>query len=116
MWTLECEGSPDDPVGIRALHRTADDRVHAIVGSLDALGKDSALVADHPAAGRAHCEHWAMRLPEHRGGGVVECRKIHSFPGERSVEGLAKMPSGPFLYVIDRDHNVHLRFLLAEDE
>ncbi len=116
VWTLECEGSPDDPVGIRALHRTADDRVHAIVGSLDALGKDSALVADHPAAARAHCEHWAMRLPEHRGGGVVECRKIHSFPGERSVEGLAKMPSGPFLYVIDRDHNVHLRFLLAEDE
>ena len=53
-----------------------------------------------------------MRLPEHRGGGVVECRKIYSFPGERSVEGLAKMPSGPFLYVIDRDHNVHLRFLL----
>ena len=116
VWSLECEGSPDDPVGIRALHRTADDRVHAIVGSLDALGKDSALVADHPATGRAHCEHWAMRLPEHRGGGVVECRKMHSFPGERSVEGLAKMPSGPFLYVIDRDHNVHLRFLLAEDE
>jgi hypothetical protein len=116
VWTLECAGSPDDPVGIRALHRTADDRVHAIVGSLDALGKDSALVADHPAAGRAHCEHWAMRLPKHRGGGVVECRKLHSFPGERSVEGLAKMPSGPFLYVIDRDHNVHLRFLLAEDE
>ena len=57
-----------------------------------------------------------MRLPEHRGGGVVECRKLYSFPGERSVEGLAKMPSGPFLYVIDRDHNVHLRFLLAEGE
>ncbi len=114
VWTLECEGSPDDPVGIRALHRSPDDRVHAIVGSLDALGKDSALVADHPAAGQAHCEHWAMRLPEHRGGGGVECRKIHSFPGERSVEGLAKMPSGPFLYVVDRDHNVHLRFLLAE--
>ena len=35
---LECEGSPDDPVGLRTLHRTADDRVHAIVGSLDALG------------------------------------------------------------------------------
>jgi hypothetical protein len=44
------------------------------------------------------------------------CPGRGSFPGERSVEGLAKMPSGPFLYVIDRDHNVHLRFLLAEDE
>ena len=38
-------------VGIRALHRTADGHIHAIVGSLDALGKDSALVCDHTAAG-----------------------------------------------------------------
>ena len=34
------------------------------------------LVADHPAAGQAHCEHWAMRLPEHRGGGVVEVPQV----------------------------------------
>ena len=34
-------------------------------------GQGHALVADHPVA-RAHCEHWAMRLPEHRGGGVVD--------------------------------------------
>ena len=39
-------------------------------------------------------------------------RRVSS--GERSVEGLAKMPSGPFLYVVDRDHNVHLRFLMAD--
>lgn len=115
VWTLECAGRREEPLGVRALHRTADDRVHAVVGSLDALGKDSALVADDADAGVAYCEHWSMRLPP-RGGGVVDCTKTHEFPDERSVEGLAKMPSGPFLYVVDRDHNVHLRFLLIEEE
>ena len=116
VWTLTCAGTPDDPVGVRALHRTADGRLHAIVGSLDALGKDSALVFDHESAGKAHCEHWSFRLPEHGEGGAIECRKTHEFPDERSVEGLAKMPSGPFLYVVDRDDNVHLRFLMTEEE
>jgi hypothetical protein len=114
VWVLTHAGTREDPVGIRALHRTADGHVHAIVGSLDALGKDSALVFDHAAAGQAHCEHWELEVPGHRGGGVVEVGIKHSFPGERSVEGLAKMPSGPFLYVVDRDKNVHLRFLLAD--
>jgi hypothetical protein len=114
VWTLGHAGTREDPVGIRALHRSADDRVHAIVGSLDALGKDSALVADHASAGAAHCEHWELLVPDHRGGGAVECGRKNAFPDERSVEGLAKMPSGPFLYVVDRDHNVHLRFLMAD--
>jgi hypothetical protein len=114
VWVLTDAGTRDDPVGVRALHRTPDGRVHAIVGSLDALGKDSALVFDHVAAGQAHCEHWEFDVPDHRGGGVVEVGVKHGFPGERSVEGLAKMPSGPFLYVVDRDHNVHLRFLMAD--
>ena len=114
VWTLTHAGTRDDPVGIRALHRTADGNVHAIVGSLDALGKDSALVFDHASAGQAHCEHWELEVPDHRGGGVVEVGQRHAFPGERSVEGLAKMPSGPFIYVVDRDHNVHLRFLMAD--
>ena len=114
VWVLTDAGTREDPVGIRALHRTPDGHVHAIVGSLDALGKDSALVADHAAAGQAHCEHWELEVPGHRGGGVVEVGVKHGFPGERSVEGLAKMPSGPFLYVVDRDHNVHLRFLMTD--
>ena len=114
VWTLECAGSPEDPVGVRALHRTADDRVHAIVGSLDALGKDSALVADSPSAGAAHCEHWSLRLPDIATAAPSSAGAANAFPGERSVEGLAKMPAGPFLYVVDRDHNVHLRFLMAD--
>jgi hypothetical protein len=114
IWTLTCAGVRENPMGVRALHRTADGRLHAIAGSLDALGKDSALVFDDQGAGRAHCEHWTFTLPE--GGGTVECVKTHDFPDERSVEGLAKMPSGPFLYVVDRDDNVHLRFLMTEEE
>ena len=92
-----------------------DGRLHAIVGSLDALGKDSALVFDHAerrqGALRALVVH-AARGRRRR----VECVKTHEFPDERSVEGLAKMPSGPFLYVVDRDDNVHLRFLMTEEE
>jgi hypothetical protein len=114
VWTLTCGGTRERPMGVRALQRTADGRVHAIVGSLDALGKDSALVFDDKDAGAAHCEHWTFTLPP--GGGAVECVKTHEFPDERSVEGLAKMPSGPFLYVVDRDDNVHLRFLMTEEE
>lgn len=115
-WTLACAGTPENPVGVRALHRTTDGRVHAIVGSLDALGKDSALVFDHAGVGAAHCEHWVFRPPANGADGAIECAKAHEFPDERSVEGLAKMPAGPFLYVIDRDHNVHLRFLMVEEE
>jgi hypothetical protein len=114
IYTLSCGATRENPVGVRALHRTTDGQLHAIVGSLDALGKDSALVFDHKDAGRAHCEHWTFTLPS--GGGAVECVKTHEFPDERSVEGLAKMPSGPFLYVVDRDDNVHLRFLMTEEE
>jgi hypothetical protein len=114
VWTLTCGETREHPMGVRALHRTADGRLHAIVGSLDALGKDSALVHDHRDAGAAHCEHWTFSLPP--GGGPVECVTTHEFPDERSVEGLARMPSGPFLYVVDRDDNVHLRFLMTEEE
>lgn len=116
VWTLTCAGTPEDPVGVRGLHRTEDGRLHAIVGSLDALGKDSALVSDDRDAGAAHCEHWSFELPPSEGGGAIECRKVHDFPDERSVEGLARMPAGPFLYVVDRDHNVHLQFLLTDEE
>ena len=84
--------------------------------SLDALGKDSGLVADHPAAARRTASTGRCGARATAAAASSNGVKIHSFPGERSVEGLAKMPSGPFLYVIDRDHNVHLRFLLAEDE
>jgi hypothetical protein len=69
--------------------------VHVVVAVDDVQerpGRHLGQAFDHPAAGRAHCEHWAMRLPEHGGGGVVECRKRYSFPGERSVAVVREPP------------------------
>lgn len=112
VWTLHA-GPHDDPLGIRGLHHGAREELHLVVGSLDALGKDSALVDEDPAAGRAHCEHWVAELPAGASGAEIRARRVHDFPGLRTVEGISQAPDGHFLYVVDQDHNVHLRFLLA---
>jgi len=113
VWTVEA-GERDDPLGVRGLHHGAGDALHLLVGSLDAEGKDSALVDEGPEAGRAHCEHWAVELPADAGPGTLAARRVHVFEGLKTVEGIAQAPDGSFLYVVDQDHNVHLRFLLVE--
>ena len=113
VWTLRA-GEHDDPLGIRGLHHGTGETLHVVVGSLDAQGKDSALVDEDPATGRAHCEHWQVELPAGSRGGELRARRVHDFPGLRTVEGIAQTPGGHFLYVVDQDHNVHLRFLLVD--
>jgi len=112
VWWLERPaGAAADghPLGIRAL-----DGEDVVVGSLDALGKDSALVDAHPEAGAAPCQHWRRAsLPP--GGGPVRTALIHDFGDLRSVEGVATGPSGHVLYVVDQDERVEMRFLLVED-
>ncbi len=108
VWVLETAGPDGLPVGIRALD--ADD---VIVGSLDALGKDSVLVDAHPDAGEAPCQHW-RRAPLPDGGGTVAAELVHDFGDLRSVEGVATGPSGHVHYVVDQDSRVEMRFLLAE--
>jgi hypothetical protein len=113
VWTVRA-GRREDPVGVRGLHHGDGDALHLVVGSLDAEGKDSALVDERPDAGRAHCEHWAVELPAGAGPGELAAREVHGFPGLKTVEGIAQAPDGSFLYVVDQDHNVHLRFLLLD--
>lgn len=116
VWVIECDGDPERPVGVRGMHRSGSDELHVLVGNLDAEGKDSVLLDGRPSAGEAHCEHWRVRLPLTAAGGPVKAEMVHCFPDLKTVEGLAQSPDGDFLYVVDRDQNVHLRFLLAGED
>ena len=107
VWWLEV-GSRDLPLGVRAM-----DGEHVIVGSLDARGKDSVLLVDHPEAGEAGCSHWRRAaLPP--GGGPVGATLVHDFGDLRSVEGVAGGIGGRHLYVIDEESRVEMRFLLVD--
>ena len=107
VWSLDV-GSRERPVGVRAM--SGD---HIIVGSLDATGKDSVLIADHPEAGEAGCSHW-RRGPLAAGGGTVGATLVHDFGDLRKVEGVAESFGDHHLYVIDEESGVQMRFLLVE--
>ena len=108
VWTLQT-GTPELPVGIRALHGDGHDRFHAIVGNLDSTGKSASVVADHPEAGEAESTHVRFELPAAAAGGDVACETVHAFGDVRRVEGIALGPHAQAHYVIDRDGRVDLR-------
>ena len=110
VWWLEL-GDRERPEGIRAMDPSRDG-FQVITGSLDALGKDSALVDNHPEAGEAGCRHWRLALPA--GGGAVEATLVHDFEDLRSVEGVADGPAGHAVYVVDVDARVDMRFLAVD--
>lgn len=106
-WVLDGPTDQEHPLGVRGL-TTCDGVLHAIVGSLDAMGKDSVLVEDHAVAGAAHCEHWSCPVPSGPSGHVT-VDVVRTFPDEKSVEGVSVGPAGDVLYVVDEDHRVRLR-------
>ncbi len=114
VWWLDDLGTPDVPVGLRAIHDAGPDRFEAIVGNLDAVGKGSTVVEDDPRAGVATSAHVAFELPMLATGGGLRTRVIHRFEGERNVEGLATH-AGQVHYVIDADGAVGLRSLEVDD-
>ncbi len=112
VWVLDNVGTPDEPVGIRALHRRGRE-LHAIVGGLDAAGKGSALLDARPEAGIASCAHYRVKLSRPKDGGPVEAELIQTFDFG-NVEGLAAGPGGRFYYVTDEDDRVHIRLMRHE--
>jgi hypothetical protein len=111
VWWLDT-GSPDLPEGIRAMDPSRGG-FQVITGSLDALGKDSALVDHHPEGGEAGCRHLRLgALPA--GGGAVDVTLVHDFDDLRSVEGVADGPEGHAVYVVDVDSRVDMRFLAVD--
>jgi hypothetical protein len=114
VWWLDGVGDEASPAGIRALHHSGADTFQAVVGSLDADGKDSVLLDAHPEGGASHSQHWTFTLPALASGGPVPARLVHGFDGLRRVEGVADGPDGHALYVVDEESHVDLRFLLVE--
>ncbi len=115
VWALEGIGTRHEPVGVRALHTAGGDRYHAIVGSLEASGKEATLLEDHPEAGLATSTHVRFELPANSRGGAVETDVVRRFEGEHGVEGLATSGDGHDThYVIDQEGQVALRTLIVE--
>jgi hypothetical protein len=44
----------------------------------------------------------------------VDARQVALFDDLQRVEGLAHGPDGHFVYVVDEDHRIHMRFLAVE--
>ncbi len=109
FWVLQNVGSREEPVGFRALHRRGRD-LHAIVGNLDSVGKDSALLEDHPEGAKAMCSHVQLKLSRAKDGGPVDAETVQTFDLP-NVEGLSADSSGRFYYVTDEDDSVHLRLM-----
>lgn len=109
FWILENVGDRDQPVGFRALHRRGDE-LHAIVGCLDASGKGSTLLDDHPEGANTPCSHYRFVLPADRDGGVVQAELVHRFE-VANVEGLALGTGTRCFYVTDEDDRVKIHLM-----
>ncbi|MFI7606580.1 hypothetical protein ACIBTV_15775 [Micromonospora sp. NPDC049366] len=100
---------PGALTGFRAIAPTDDGGYAAVIGSIDALGKGSVLLDDHPKGGDVTSRHVRFRLP------ADPAAQGHLLPGEvvadlapfHHVEGLAEL-SGQCFYVTDEDHRVAL--------
>jgi hypothetical protein len=112
VWVLENVGSRAEPAGIRALHSEGDDHFDAVVGDLDAAGKSSTVLEDHPQGATARSLHVRFTLPPTAWGGTVTAQSVHDFGDVRRVEGVALGAGGHAHYVIDEEGHVALRTLL----
>ncbi|SBT52128.1 hypothetical protein [Micromonospora auratinigra] len=97
---------PGALAGFRALHPTADGGYAAVIGSIDALGKGSVLLDDHPHGGAVHSRHVAFRWEPDRDARIAG-RSVAELAPFHHVEGLAEL-DGSCFYVTDEDHRVAL--------
>ena len=110
VWEIAGVAPAGTLVGFRALSHSGDDVYDAIIGSIDATGKGSVLLEDHPEGGDIHCAHWRFRLPaDSDRGATVEAELVRDFPDLRNVEGLS-VEAGQTFYVTDEDSRIQVRF------
>lgn len=109
---LKGPGSDQELVGFRALTHTGEDRFCAVLGSLDATDKGSLLLDAYPAGAGAVNEHWTFTLDGHAG--YTDAQLRQRFADLQKIEGIAQGPDGHYLYVVDEDHRVHVRFLYVD--
>jgi hypothetical protein len=114
VWVLDDVGSEREPAGFRGLHTHGDDRFDAVVGDLDASGKDATVLEDHPQGASARSHHVRFDLPPTATGGRVTSELVHDFADVRRVEGVVVEESGDAYYVLDEEGHVALRTLVFE--
>ncbi|MFF0150524.1 hypothetical protein [Micromonospora sp. NPDC005203] len=100
---------PGKLTGFRAITPTPDGGYAAVIGSIDALGKGSVLLDDHPGGGDVTSRHVRFRLPA---AGSADASRLVGEPVRdlapfHHVEGLAEVDGRAF-YVTDEDHRVAL--------
>ncbi len=110
-WVLSDAGSPEAPVGFRALDTRDGREYDAIVGDLDAIGKNATVLADHPEGAVAESEHIRFTLDED---GPANTKVMHHFGDIRRIEGIAVDHEGHAHYVIDEEGHVALRTLVFD--
>jgi hypothetical protein len=93
--------------GCRALSARGDGSYDAVIGSIDALGKGSVLLDDHPHGGEVSCRHVRFRLPPETGSPVIAAELVADLAPLHNVEGLAEV-DGTRFYVTDEDHRIAL--------
>jgi hypothetical protein len=96
---------PGALTGLRALSARADGSYDAVVGSIDATGKGSILLDDHPMGGDVTSRHVRFRLPE--SGHEIVGEQLADLAPLMNVEGLTDV-TGTRYYVTDEDHRVAL--------
>jgi hypothetical protein len=111
VWVLEGATPPGTLAGFRALSHTGGDTFDAIVGSIDATGKGSVLLDDHPEGAEVESAHWRFTLPP--GGTIEEAlsvrgEHVRTLHGLRNVEGLS-VGDGRAFYVTDEEERIQLR-------
>lgn len=112
IYVLEGVTPPGTLTGFRALSHASGDRFDAIVGSIDATGKNSVLLVDHPAGGEVESAHWRFALPSDAGSPLQAVRlrgeHVRTLGGLRNVEGLSVDGERAY-YVTDEDERIQLR-------
>jgi hypothetical protein len=97
---------PGELTGFRAITPTPDGGYAAVIGSIDALGKGSVLLDDHPGGGKVASRHVRFRF-DGASGGRVAGELVADLAPFHHVEGLAEL-EGACFYVTDEDHRVAL--------
>lgn len=111
VWELEGPGSPDEPVGFRAMTHHGASEYDCVLGNLDAVDKSSLLIDCYPEGAGAHSQHWRFKVNDRSKRKVAKAEHMNTLEGgEQRIEGIATGPDGRTLYVSDEDGRVGMRF------